>query len=220
MPVRLPVFSGQPGHSSGFSGRKIQAHAPKYRTNWRDNRPGGPPIGWQFGGCGLQVWGQPIRYCQVLQRPQLLQLVTYLEALRSQYGVGVDQLFGAMYLHMQEPKLDLRKAKSFDDLAQQASAELVYKGLFADQEKQFLADGAYHLNNATYETEELETLLTYNQSLFLDAAQSIRKGVFLINPYTEDGRSVKGEQLKSITHFEADHFMGPSPAPAQITKPR
>ena len=80
--------------------------------------------------------------------------------------------------------------------------------MFADQEKQFLADGAYHLNNATYETEELETLLTYNQSLFLDAAQSIRKGVFLINPYTEDGRSVKGEQLKSITHFEADRHMG------------
>ena len=136
------------------------------------------------------------------------QLVTYLEALRSQYGVSVDQLFGAMYLHMQDPKLDLRKAKSYDDLAQQAKGELVYKGLFADHEKQFLADGAYHLNNATYETEELETLLTYNQSLFLDAAQSIRKGVFLINPYTEDGRSVKGEQLKSITHFEADRHMG------------
>lgn len=136
------------------------------------------------------------------------QLVTYLEALRSQYGASVDQLFGAMYLHMQEPKLDLKTAKSFEDLSQQASGELVYKGLFSEQEKQFLAEGAYHLNNATYSVDEIETLLNYNEELYLDAAQTIRSGKFLINPYTTDGRSVQGEQIKSITHFEADRHMG------------
>lgn len=136
------------------------------------------------------------------------QLVTYLEALRNQYGVGVDQLFGAMYLHMQEPKVDLKTVKSFEELGEKASGELVYKGIFADQEKQFLADGNYQLNNATYGPEEIQTLLDYNAKLYLDAAASIRKGVFHINPYTVDGKSVQGEQLKNITHFEADRHMG------------
>lgn len=135
------------------------------------------------------------------------QLVTYLEALRSQYGVETDQLFGAMYLHMQDPKLDLKAAKSFEDLSQQANTELVYKGLFADHEKPFLTEGAYHLNNATYDTDEIETLLSHNEKLFLEAARTIRSGTFLINPYTMDGRSVQGEQIKSITHFEADRHM-------------
>ncbi len=34
------------------------------------------------------------------------QLVTYLEALRQTYKVDADQLFGAMYLHMQDPQLN------------------------------------------------------------------------------------------------------------------
>lgn len=135
------------------------------------------------------------------------QLVTYLEALRSQYGVGVEQLFGAMYLHMQNPTVDLKQAKSYEDLGQKANNELVYKGLFAEAEKPLLTEGAYHLNNATYQTEELTTLLDYNAHLYLTAADSIRKGEFLINPYTTDGKSVQGKQLKNITHFEADRHM-------------
>ncbi len=34
------------------------------------------------------------------------QLVTYLEALDKTYKVDADQLFGAMYLHMQVPQLN------------------------------------------------------------------------------------------------------------------
>ena len=135
------------------------------------------------------------------------QLVTYLEALRSQYGVGEEQLFGAMYLHMQNPTVDLKQAKSYEDLGQKANKELVYKGLFAEAEKPLLTKGAYHLHNATYQTEELTTLLDYNAHLYLTAADRIRKGEFLINPYTTDGKSVQGEQLKNITHFEADRHM-------------
>lgn len=135
------------------------------------------------------------------------QLVTYLRALQEQYQIETNQLFGAMYLHMQEPKVALKTVKNFEELAQRASSELVYKGLFAEQEKQYLADGAYHLNQSVFDTAEIETLLAYNEKLFLDATQTIQQGKFLINPYTVDGRSVQGEQMKNITHFEADRHM-------------
>ena len=62
--------------------------------------------------------------------------------------------------------------------------------------------------DVTYGKEDLETLLAYNLKLFTDAADLIRKGYFAINPYTADGRSVQGDQIKAITHFEADRHMG------------
>ena len=51
-------------------------------------------------------------------------------------------------------------------------------------------------------------MLDYNIKLFRSAAEVIRSGNFAINPYTEDGKSVQGDQIKSITHFEADRHMG------------
>ncbi|MGT2911868.1 ATP-dependent nuclease subunit B [Streptococcus cameli] len=136
------------------------------------------------------------------------QLVTYLEALKKKYKIDVDQLFGAMYLHMQEPKVDLKSVTSLEELPQKAQTELTYKGLFNEQQKGFLGDGSYHLNNSLYQTDELQTLLDHNAFLFQEAEKTIRKGHFLINPYTKDGRSVAGQQEKSITHFEADRHMG------------
>lgn len=136
------------------------------------------------------------------------QLVTYLEALRQKYGLETDQLFGAMYLHMQEPQLSLGKL-SLDKLGAQAYKELTYKGLFVESEKEHLAGGAYDLKkDVTYSQADLDRLLTYNLKLFQDAATVIRQGHFAINPYTADGKSVQGDQLKAITHFEADRHMG------------
>ena len=51
-------------------------------------------------------------------------------------------------------------------------------------------------------------MLDYNIKLFTDAAEIIRSGNFSVNPYTEDGKSVQGDQIKAITHFEADRHMG------------
>ncbi|WP_153057527.1 hypothetical protein, partial [Streptococcus suis] len=51
-------------------------------------------------------------------------------------------------------------------------------------------------------------LLNHNQELYKQAAMDILAGRFAINPYTKDGRSVAGEQLKAITGFEADRHMG------------
>ena len=136
------------------------------------------------------------------------QLVTYLEALRQTYKVDADQLFGAMYLHMQDPQLNLAQF-GLDKLAAQAHKELTYKGLFVASETEHLAGGNYDLQKTvTYDKEYLETLLDYNIKLFTDAAEIIRSGNFAVNPYTEDGKSVQGDQIKSITHFEADRHMG------------
>jgi len=135
------------------------------------------------------------------------QLVTYLEALRQTYKVDADQLFGAMYLHMQDPQLNLAQF-GLDKLAAQAHKELTYKGLFVASETEHLAGGNYDLQKAvTYDKEDLETLLDYNIKLFTDAAEIIRSGNFAVNPYTEDGKSVQGDQIKAITHFEADRHM-------------
>ena len=51
-------------------------------------------------------------------------------------------------------------------------------------------------------------MLDYNLKLFTGAAKIIRSGNFAVNPYTEDGKSVQGDQIKAITHFEADRHMG------------
>ncbi|MGT2750307.1 ATP-dependent nuclease subunit B [Streptococcus orisasini] len=136
------------------------------------------------------------------------QLLTYMEAIKNRSALPDSQkIFGAMYLHMQEPKLDLSNVKSLDKIPEAIHKELTYRGLFLEDEKAYLADGKYHLNDSVYSQKEIDLLLAYNRELYQKAARQIRSGHFLINPYTQDGKSVQGEQLKAITHFEADRHM-------------
>lgn len=134
------------------------------------------------------------------------QLVTYLSALQSRYNLSLNQLFGAMYLHMQEPKLSLDKVASLEELQAKAHQEIVYRGLFLEEEKAHLANGNYKLDTL-FSAEELAIMLRYNEHLYQKAQDVIRSGRFLINPYTKDGKVVLGEQLKAITGFEADRHM-------------
>ena len=136
------------------------------------------------------------------------QLVTYMQALRDKkIKSESDKIFGAMYLHMQEPKVDLSSVATTEKILENLSKELRYRGLFLEDEKGYLSNGNYHLNDSVYTQEELDILLAYNQKLFLQAAEQIKQGHFLINPYSEDGKTVKGDQLKAITRFEADRHM-------------
>ena len=136
------------------------------------------------------------------------QLVTYMQALRDKkIKRESDKIFGAMYLHMQEPKVDLSSVATTEKILENLSKELRYRGLFLEDEKGYLSNGNYHLNDSVYTQEELDILLAYNQKLFLQAAEQIKQGHFLINPYSEDGKTVKGDQLKAITRFEADRHM-------------
>lgn len=136
------------------------------------------------------------------------QLLTYIEAVRHIADISqTEKVFGAMYLHLLDPIVKLADVKSEEDVLAQAYKSLVYKGLFLEEESNRL-NHLYAKNKASLFTEEeLETLLTYNKHLYQQAAHSILAGRFAMNPYTEDGRSVAGEQLKAITGFEADrHF--------------
>ncbi|MDV5972684.1 ATP-dependent helicase/deoxyribonuclease subunit B [Streptococcus canis] len=138
------------------------------------------------------------------------QLITYLAVLQQQFEpADQEHLFGAMYLHLQDPKMDLSAFKTLDDkLVESLYKALTYKGIFLENEKEHLATGAYQTRNALYSVDELQTLLAYNNHLYLKAAEHIKKGHFLINPYTSDGKSVQGDQLKAITRFEADLDLG------------
>lgn len=107
-----------------------------------------------------------------------------------------------MYLHMQEPKIDLASVQSLDKISENAHKELSYKGLFLDEYKEYLANGKYHLNDSIYNQKKQIFYFSYNEKLYSDAGKSIKNGHFLINPYSSDGRSVDGEQLKAITQFE------------------
>ncbi|MGT2845550.1 ATP-dependent nuclease subunit B [Streptococcus hongkongensis] len=142
------------------------------------------------------------------------QLVTYLAALKAKAAAMSSKeqpmsLFGAMYLHLQDPKLDLKDFNQLDDkLVEKVYKDLTYKGIFLEDEKEKLSDGSYQTTNNLYSQEEVDQLLAYNQFLYEEAETLIRQGHFLINPYTEDGKSVRGDQLKAITRFESDLDMG------------
>ena len=75
-------------------------------------------------------------------------------------------------------------------------------------ETEHLAGGNYDLQKAVTYDKDLETLLEYNIKLFTGAAEVIRSGILRSILYTEDGKSVQGDQIKAITHFEADRHMG------------
>lgn len=136
------------------------------------------------------------------------QLPTYLSALKEGIIQPNDQefpLFGAMYLHMQEPKIKMtEKADIASSVLETQFKEMKYQGIFLEKEKDKLASGPYHLQNNTYSDQELALILAFNKCLYLEAERIIRKGHFLINPYTKDGKTVQGDQLKAITGFEAD----------------
>lgn len=127
------------------------------------------------------------------------QLMTYLLAMRQQPSV-----FGAMYLHMTDPVVALSKLKSLEDLPKASQSELQFKGLFVEETSQGLTSQYGKTPSTTFTEAELALLMAYTESLYLKAGQQILQGHFAINPYSEDGRTVAGDQYNSITHFEAD----------------
>lgn len=135
------------------------------------------------------------------------QLLTYLGALKhaSEFEQVAD-IFGAMYLQVHQPIVNLAKTATADDLLASAQQSLTYKGLFLAEQAPAL-DARYSSKTNTYSQEELDLLLAYNDHLYRQAGQAILAGQFAINPYTPDGKTVSGDQLKAITRFEADHHM-------------
>ena len=139
------------------------------------------------------------------------QLPTYLSAIQDLKEYQEEQgIFGAMYLEMGDPLVDLKKTKTVEDAINQTMKSQQYKGLFMADQAPYLGE-AYDKNKAMMlSKEELDLLLLYNAYLYKTAAEGILKGQFAINPYSENGRNIAPyvEQFKSITGFEADRHLG------------
>ncbi|MGT2755675.1 ATP-dependent nuclease subunit B [Streptococcus ovuberis] len=137
------------------------------------------------------------------------QLMTYLLAMTKQdKAVSLDQIFGAVYLHMTDPVVDLQNVKTLEELPKLRRDLLQFKGLFVEEASQGLTSQYGKTSANTYSQNELDLLLRFTDWLYSRAAKGIATGHFAINPYSEDGRSVAGDQYNSITHFEADLHLG------------
>lgn len=146
------------------------------------------------------------------------QLMTYLLALKEgkdKEGLPLfDHLdyFGAMYLQMQEPSLALKDISEFGKIPQKLKEDLRYDGLFREEFLSYLPEDDYKFSRnkqaVVYNEEELDQLLTFLKSQYQEAAETILKGHFAINPYSQDGKSVSGDQLTALTGFEADLHLG------------
>ncbi len=136
------------------------------------------------------------------------QLLTYLAAVQQLPECSQpEKVFGAMYLHMLDPIVKLTDTKSVEQVLANTYKSLVYKGLFLEEESHQLSQLYAKTKASLFTQQDLETMLVHNQSLYQRAAKKILAGQFAVNPYTEDGRSVAGEQLKAITGFEADRHL-------------
>ena len=120
--------------------------------------------------------------------------------------IGGKDVFGAMYLHMQEPLIQLMQTTSVDDVLVQAHKELRYKGLFLEDKTNRL-NHLYDSARSQYSHADLSLMLDYTHKLYKEAAERILSGYFAINPYTKDGQTILGQQFKAITGFEANRHM-------------
>lgn len=137
------------------------------------------------------------------------QLMTYIAAVQKlPEFTHVENFFGAMYLHLMDPIVKLSDINDINQVLRETYKTLVYKGIFLEEEASHLNQIYYKSKASLYSQSELEILLQYNKKLYKNAGNSILNGYFAINPYSEDGKSVGGDQLKAITGFEADLHLG------------
>ncbi|MGT2665733.1 ATP-dependent nuclease subunit B [Streptococcus rifensis] len=137
------------------------------------------------------------------------QLMTYVMAMRDNPHLGLEEkVFGAMYLHMTDPVVQLSKIKDLDAILKASETSLQFKGLFDAEASQGLTGQYGKTASTTFSPEEMEMLTQHTEHLYRQAGSRILEGHFAINPYSADGRSVAGDQYNSITHFEADQHLG------------
>lgn len=142
------------------------------------------------------------------QQSQSNEVAPVAQQSEATQGASANKVFGAMYLHMLDPIVKLKEAASFEEVLAKAQGELAYKGLFVAGETAELGSFYQASKASQYDPAELAVLVAYNRHLYQAAAEKILSGRFAINPYSLDGRSVAGQQLKAITRFEADLHLG------------
>ena len=136
------------------------------------------------------------------------QLLTYILAIRESMPQDYQaQVFGAGYLHLQNPELKFSEVASLDQSLDKFDKAFRYQGLYAKEVASQLKPYFNTHASKVFSQEEMDLLLDYTKVLYQEAARTILSGRFAINPYTKDRRSVEGQQFKTITGFEADRHM-------------
>lgn len=134
-----------------------------------------------------------------------MQMMTYLDVVQQNMGLVADdedaQLAGALYLHLQNPRLRPSDIKT--DIASALLAKERYEGvLVADDEMlhglepeldvseaakvfpfKFRKDGSTAKSNSIITMDQLKSLLKYTEMKITDAGNAIFDGEVELNPY-------------------------------------
>jgi len=141
-----------------------------------------------------------------------LQFLTYLDALRKNNPQS--QLWGALYLHIQNKILKLSKIDHLSELDHLLKKEMQYTGLINEEYSEQIKKEIDFVNvnkNKIYSQEEISCLIEWNEQHYEKAGQRLQTGNISINPIREQGKNtVKGCEycpFKSICRFEASSHM-------------
>lgn len=140
-----------------------------------------------------------------------LQLLTYLDVLKKTQS---EPLWGALYLHLQNPVISLSALNSLSDLNATLLKEMRYTGLLDKSKEEEIKKQAFIESgkNNFYSETELSALLTHTEKIYQKGVQKLRSGEIGINPIVEksginrETLSVSGCTycaFKSICRFEA-----------------
>lgn len=147
-----------------------------------------------------------------------LQLLTYLDVLRKTHP---NSLWGALYLHVQQPTFKLTDLDFLGQADEKMMSSMKFTGLLNDTKKELIKTD--HLNfingprqtNNFYSNDEIGTFIDYTENLYESASKKIKSGKIEINPIAKksgmegiDNKKLTVEacqfcQFKSICRFEA-----------------
>ncbi|GFH40493.1 ATP-dependent nuclease subunit B [Lactococcus insecticola] len=156
-----------------------------------------------------------------------LQFLTYLDILRqnTRKFENSENIWGALYLHLQNPTHALKDLKTLDELPTALKNEMKYTGFFTDTLAshlkdnfddlfdlgQFKKDGEPYASNQNFYTgSEISGMIAHNETLYKNAGEKLLAGTININPTVvkHDVRGCQFCKFKSICGFESDVHMG------------
>ncbi|MDR1568597.1 MAG: PD-(D/E)XK nuclease family protein, partial [Streptococcaceae bacterium] len=143
-----------------------------------------------------------------------LQLLTYMDYLKSSYTNQTKQLWGAAYLSLLEPVVKLNDLSYFTQEAvlQKQSQQLLYNGIYIEETISSEIKSLYNgTAKNTFTNKEVEKLIENNRELFVNAGNELISGDIKINPAIDSKKVSIGCQycrFKSICRYEPNIHCG------------
>ncbi|MBS7577765.1 MULTISPECIES: PD-(D/E)XK nuclease family protein [unclassified Enterococcus] len=146
-----------------------------------------------------------------------LQLITYLDFLQNVYKKDKSSLWGAAYLHFNEPIIKLNELTGLTDetVASEKLKSLIYNGIYVKETFDSFNDelkSVYNFNKVnTFSEAQVNHLIDNNRKLFVNAGNELLSGRVKINPAVNSKKVSIGCQycqFKSICRYEPDIHNG------------